>query len=465
LQAGEILGKEHIDLHQRLDAALIHVALVDPAVRGIAAARIARLQGTASDTGLGSRLVDVAIACYDTMAGPPREPVIERARRGLADNVLMEQANFGVAWGCVSLIAADQDEVIPVLDAWVAVAHRRGSLLALGPAKCFRGLAWLSRGALAEAEANLRDAMWAGDTASQDVGRPIVAAHLAHALMEQDNVDGAVAVLERVAMPEPLPRVGYWFWFLESKARLLMLQGRMREGLETMLAAGRRFEAHGGQNPAVVAWRSGAALALFSLDRPDEARALAAEELALARRWGAPKALGRALWVSGLVQGGENGLLFLREATNVLASSPARLEHAKALIELGAALRRSDQRRESRQHLHHGVELAQICGATPLVERGRTELRATGARPRHITPSGPDALTPSERRVAELAADGHSNREIAQALFVTTNTVEVHLTRTYRKLGVIGRTSLKGILADSIHNKHDDPKMHIDDSA
>jgi hypothetical protein len=138
---------------------------------------------------------------------------------------------------------------------------------------------------------------------------------------------------------------------------------------------------------AVVAWRSGAALALFSLDQPEEARALAAEDLALARRWGAPKALGRALWVSGLVQGDENGLLLLHEAVDVLASSPARLEYAKALIELGAALRRSGQRIQSRQYLRRGVELAQICGATPLAQRGWTELRATGARPRHVMPS------------------------------------------------------------------------------
>jgi len=92
--------------------------------------------------------------------------------------------------------------------------------------------------------------------------------------------------------------------------------------------------------------------------------------------------------------------------------------------------------------LRFGVELAQICGSTPLVERGWTELRLSGARRRHLTPSGPDALTPGERRVAELAAAGNTNRDIAQMLFITTNTVEVHLTRTYRKLGTKGRANL-----------------------
>lgn len=138
------------------------------------------------------------------------------------------------------------------------------------------------------------------------------------------------------------------------------------------------------------------------------------------------------------------------------------MEYAKALVELGAALRRSGERNESRRYLRRSVELAQICGATPLVERGWTELRATGARPRHVAPSGPDALTPSERRVAEFAAAGHSNREIAQALFITTNTVEVHLTRTYRKLDIGGRAGLKGILPNVIQKKHDDPNTPTD---
>ncbi|MGH3794034.1 MAG: helix-turn-helix transcriptional regulator [Pseudonocardiaceae bacterium] len=149
--------------------------------------------------------------------------------------------------------------------------------------------------------------------------------------------------------------------------------------------------------------------------------------------------------MAGVVHGGQDGQALLHEATDVLSRSPARLEYAKALVDLGAALRRSGRRLESRRYLHRGVELAHICGATPFVGRGWTELRASGARPRHVVPSGPAALTPSERRVAELAATGYSNRDIAQALFITTNTVEVHLTRTYRKLSINGRAKLAGI--------------------
>jgi DNA-binding CsgD family transcriptional regulator len=264
--------------------------------------------------------------------------------------------------------------------------------------------------------------------------------------MEQGNLDEADAILTKASKPEPLPRAGYWAWLMASRARLLMLQERIPEALQMWLACGHRFTAHGGQNPAVVAWRSGAALALHRLGHCDEARALASEELALARRWAAPTALGRALRVAGLVHS-DQGLGLLREATAVLTGSPAGLEHAKALIDTGMALRRSGRHSESDQHLAHGVELAHLCGATPLAERGKTAFQAGGARPRRMAPLGPDSLTPSERRVAELAAAGRTTREVAAELFVSPKTVEANLTRIYRKLGISSRAELGAQMA------------------
>ncbi|HEY8236366.1 MAG TPA: LuxR C-terminal-related transcriptional regulator, partial [Gaiellaceae bacterium] len=135
-----------------------------------------------------------------------------------------------------------------------------------------------------------------------------------------------------------------------------------------------------------------------------------------------------------------------------VADSPAKLEHAKARTELGSALRRANRRSQAREHLRHAVELATICGATHLAARAERELLATGARPRRIALSGVESLTPSERRVAELAASGPTNREIAQALFVTQRTIEVHLTSIYRKLGISSRSQLAGALADPPRN-------------
>jgi DNA-binding CsgD family transcriptional regulator len=99
------------------------------------------------------------------------------------------------------------------------------------------------------------------------------------------------------------------------------------------------------------------------------------------------------------------------------------------------------------EHLRTGLDLAHRAGATALAERAHGELLTAGVRPRRAVLTGADALTASERRVADLAADGRTNQEIAQTLFVTTRTVEAHLTRTFRKLGIASRTELAGALA------------------
>ena len=149
---------------------------------------------------------------------------------------------------------------------------------------------------------------------------------------------------------------------------------------------------------------------MHRLGREREARELAREELALSRTLGRAADVGVSLRALGLVQGGKPGERLLREAVDVLARSPARLEHARALVDLGAALRRSNNRSEARQLLREGVDHAQRCAAAALVQRGNEELAATGAHPRTVLLSGVDALTASERRVAHLAATGHSTR-------------------------------------------------------
>jgi DNA-binding CsgD family transcriptional regulator len=120
------------------------------------------------------------------------------------------------------------------------------------------------------------------------------------------------------------------------------------------------------------------------------------------------------------------------------------------VVDLGAALRRNGRRAEARSTLLAGLDAAHACAAHQLAERARAELRAAGARPHRERLHGPDALTASERRVSELAADGLTNRQIAQALFVTTKTVEMHLNHAYGKLGISRREELRPVLSDSV---------------
>ena len=128
-------------------------------------------------------------------------------------------------------------------------------------------------------------------------------------------------------------------------------------------------------------------------------------------------------------------------------SSTARLERAKALAALGSAFRRARQPKDARDPLARALELADACGAYGLAAHARAELHAAGARPRTTALQGVEALTPSERRVAALAAEGQTNRDIAQALFVTPKTVEVHLSSAYRKLAIRSRHELAAALA------------------
>ena len=199
--------------------------------------------------------------------------------------------------------------------------------------------------------------------------------------------------------------------------------------------------------PAMTRWRSLAAEALVLAGEPKKAVELAEVDLEAARSFGRPRPIGIALRALGLALEGEAGIERLQEAVAVLEPSRARLEHARALCDLGAALRRANQRTEAREVLSVSLDTAARCGAVRVARRATEELRATGARPRRVMLRGVESLTASELRVARLAAEGLTNREIAQTLFVTDKTVEKHLGNAYGKLEIKSRGELPAALA------------------
>jgi DNA-binding CsgD family transcriptional regulator len=210
------------------------------------------------------------------------------------------------------------------------------------------------------------------------------------------------------------------------------------------------FEGVGSSHPSTTSWRSGAARAHALLGEGAQARALSDEELELARAWGAPRAVGRALTTAGLVHAGSRGLRLFDEAVDVLVGSEAVLDLAEAHLERG--LRRSELRRivPARDDLRVALDLAHRHGAELLAARAETGLRDAGARPRARATTGVAALTPSELRVATMAAAGHRNNDIAAELFVSRKAVEYHLSNVYRKLHLDGRAGLAAALTPSI---------------
>ena len=229
--------------------------------------------------------------------------------------------------------------------------------------------------------------------------------------------------------------------YLIARGRLRIAEGRVAEGVEDLLRCGERLEARGLRWPS--GWRACAALGLVSLGDSERAAQLAGEQIEIARRVGADCALGQALRAAGVARGGDEGLGLLEEAVAVLERTPARLELAYALADIGAALAGLRRRREGREALRLAMQLALKCGALALAERARAELTAGGGRRPRLELTGVDALTPAERRVCELAATGDlTNRAIAQNLFVTEKTVELHLRNAYRKLAIRSRFQL-----------------------
>lgn len=268
---------------------------------------------------------------------------------------------------------------------------------------------------------------------------------LADILLEEGRLDEAETVIAE-SSTDGARRVWQYGGLLTVRGRLLTARGDDHEALEAFLAAGRHCAAWPYRNPAPLAWRSGAALACAAIGDSERARELALEEVELARAWGAPRALGMALRAYGRVTAGAAGRAVLEEAVRVLRGSPARLELARALVDLGVVVRRQGDTTGARACLRDAVDLAQKCGSPAMAARAYSELVATSAGPRRMRQTGPTALTPAEHQVAELAARGRSDEEIASALLTTPEAVEAALSGIYRKLGVAGRAQLSNAL-------------------
>jgi len=231
---------------------------------------------------------------------------------------------------------------------------------------------------------------------------------------------------------------------LSARGRYRMLTGDVEGALADHLAHGRNLGQVRNVNPAMSDWRSRAALAHHRLGQSAEAKALVGEEVELARGWGAPRPLGIALRARGIIDDDDEPLL---ESAEVLSGSTAKLELARTLRYLGLARHRRGQVKQARSQLRQGYRLATDCGATAVAEElGAAVILAGGRRPR-VTRAAVQALTAQQRRIAELAAAGATNREIAERHYLSLRTVEHHLTGAYRVLGVEGREELATALA------------------
>ncbi|HEX3278778.1 MAG TPA: AAA family ATPase [Thermoleophilaceae bacterium] len=449
------LGAELDRVGVRLSAGCVAAARVQGAA---AAPRLPRPDGAALESNSDEPAMAAELALELLMAGGPRADVAALAQRALAEGQLMRRQTSGgpsFQAAVCALIWADELQVAePAASLAIQDAQSRDIRPALGVMLLLRACARFRRGALAEAA---RDAEAARERVPAPLPVPLPGpdALLAEIRLEQGRPaaarDCAARAVERSAAHADSTAAG-----LIEHALALAARGRVELSLADPLAArsdllecGRRLREAEVRNPAVAPWRSLAALAALRLGERERAAALVAEERDLAHAFGAARALGVALVTTARARPREERPRQLRAAIAALERSPGLLDRAYALAELGSELRRGGQRRAARDALRRALDLAVRCGAEALARRARQELVATGARPRRPRISGAGALTPRERQIAEMAADGESNRAIADRLIVSEKTIEWHLANAYRKLDIRGRGGLAGSLSES----------------
>jgi DNA-binding CsgD family transcriptional regulator len=430
-----------------LEGAALGAAQLDAETAGEAAKRIAVMRRVAEKEPDAPSSIFGPLAIAATMTNEPIETAARLALRALAPapKLLPEAVDRPPFFyhACIALTLAEHwEEALSRLDGALADARRLGSLSHVLGLSCYRALLHLRMGNLADAEADARVALETGPRLP-GFNAACALAVLLETLAERGQFETAEAADDRYRLGDQFPTTAHGGWVLAARGRLRLAQFKPGVALGDLIAAGDLFARLRSPSPLVAPWRSDAALAHLALGATAEARALAAEEVMLAQASNGRRTLGIALRAAGLAEGGTRGIDLLRQAANVLEGSGARLEHARAMSELGAALRRAGYRSEAREILRPALDLAHRCGALTLTERTRTELIAAGGRPRRLVVIGLESLTASERRVAQFAAAGMSNRDIAQNLFITVRTVEGHLTHAYQKLAITSREQLR----------------------
>lgn len=372
----------------------------------------------------------------------PAAESVRRARRALrAPGVPLGPSSLLPASLALSL--ADENRAADAaLETVLRGSRDTAAVRTYGLALATRSLYRLENGAVADALADAQSSLEIlGEERGDDSAvRPYTA--YAAALAERGEAARAEDSLTAVRRPRLERFVWEYHWYLMARGRVRAVAGDPEGALAAYRSCGDSLEAAGLRNPVFAPWWLEAACLLAGLGRVEEAGEVAAHGAPLAEQWGTARALGYAALARGAATPGPAGMALLREAVALLEGSPARAQHARALLLLGRATLAGGSMREARGHLREAVALARRGGCVALAREAREDLVEAGGRMREITASPLDMLTGTERTVAGLVASGAGNREVAESLFVTVRTVELHLTSVYRKLGVGRRRDL-----------------------
>jgi DNA-binding CsgD family transcriptional regulator len=438
------------DLGLQVEAEVISLARLTTRPQ-IGHTRSVRRRGRIQGRTPGERLLLADLCIEEALGGSSADHAARTAEQALGDGALLSEqtADTMPFYQAVYVLGGAErlDRAGKLLDVALADAVARGSQLGFALASLFRSYVELVAGRVGDAEAEAANALRAADDRVWSTGFPACIAATVDVLAVQGRTALAERLLQEHDLHGPLPDSVPHRVLLHSRAQLRIVASDVAGAM----ADYDEFERREATGPTLHPWlnnhRLGVVTTLVRAGRVPEAHERAAAAVAAARHWGTNHAVGRAQIALAAASPPDEAAVHLIQAAALLAESPARLDLAAALVELGALQRRSGARAAAEDALRRGFDLASRVGSTLQAERARSELIALGRRPRRAAMTGIDALTGSERRVADLAAGGMSNREIAQSLFVTTRTVETHLSSAYRKLGIVSRSDLPDALA------------------
>lgn len=440
------------DLVHELKAAYIAAASFVPGLRDELGAYRAELVALTDELAMSQRRAFAHLALLGAKRGEDRALITDLAERAWGNGrLLVDDSPHRRSWPLVAgalLFVDELERDIEICDAALVATRESDSTTGSALASYCRAWPLYKQGRIVEALAEARAALDARPAYWQMHVRTaygaIAACHIARGELEHAETDLLIVGDPQLRGTTHVPLL------LDLRAQLRLAQVRPQEALADALEAGRLSESQFGMSsPGALSWRSTAAAAHLAMGEPEDARELATEELDRARRGHVTSAVIRNLRILGLIERGQHGIDLLSEAVTIGAEAPPRLEYIHALIDLGAALRRANHRAAARDPLRKGLELSYRGGATTLADVARTELAATGARPRRVILTGVDSLTPSELRVGELAANGMTTRQIAETLFVTPKTIEFHIRHIYHKLEVGSRAELGAVLGEA----------------
>ena len=422
-----------------LGCELLMVDIAVPRVRPGLAAHLQRFRDQARGYPGFEAVARIHTAQLQLLQGGSAAAAVDEVQAALAAGLPPEAATNATFLALLTLELGERyDQALQLLDVALEGARRDGHATRQGLIHGRRAAIALARGSLPDAQVEAETGLLLVEKQHFALLQLLAVAIVVH--VERGELETAAELAETgEALGIAEDRL-YLDRYLIARGRLRIAEGQVREGVADLMWCGQRFEAYGLRWP--IDWKAYAGPALASLGESQTATRLAREQLDIARRVGVPGGLGLSLRTAGLAIGGDEGLALLEEAVSILERSPARLELGHALADLGAGLGRAGRRREGRDAQRRAIELADECGAIALAERARAELHAgPGRRPRAEL-TGPGALTAAEWRVCRQVAEGHTNREVAQALFVTEKTVERHLSSAYQKLGIRSRFQL-----------------------